>query len=76
MGLVHRHAAEPPLPDMACPLLSGMNMPRVSAVYFRQGTPEAVRILRGENQMHMIGHENPAPDAHPRGLQCRAKKSR
>lgn len=62
MRLVHRHAAEPPLPEMARPPQPGMNVPRIAAMHRRQRAADPVGIGGHEDEMDMVGHQHPGPD--------------
>jgi hypothetical protein len=44
-----------------------MNHSGVAAMHRRQGAPDPVRIGRGQDQVDVVGHQNPGPDLHIRG---------
>ena len=62
MRLVHGDGAEPGLPEMPGPPWAPMDRAGISAMHARQGAPEAVPVLRHEDQMDVIGHQAPGPD--------------
>ena len=64
MLLIHRHRAEPALPEMAGALAPRMNDAGVTAMHRRQRPAQAVGVGRHQNQMHMIGHQAPRPHLH------------
>ncbi len=68
MVFIHGHTAKPAVPEMACPLQAGMNMPGIGAMYFRQSAPYAIPVLRRQDQVDAIWHQHPGPDAHFRRL--------
>ena len=68
MVFIHGHTAKPALPEMACPLQAGMNMPGIDAMHFRQSAPYAIPVLRCQDQVDVIWHQHPGPDAHFRRL--------
>ncbi len=68
MVFIHGHTAEPALPEMACPLQAGMNMPGIGAMHFRQRAPYAIPVLRCQDQVDVIRHEHPGPNADVRRL--------
>ncbi len=68
MVFIHGHTAKPALPEMACQLQSGMNMPGIGAMHFRQSAPYAIAVLRRQDQVEVIWHEHPGPDADVRRL--------
>ncbi len=56
MVFIHGHAAKPALPELACPLQAGMNMPGIDAMHFRQSAPYAIAVLRCQDQVDVIWH--------------------
>ena len=51
--------------------VAGLPQPRVhasgiGAMHLRKRAPDAVRVLRGQDQMHVVRHEHPCPNAHLR----------
>ena len=62
MRRVHRHGAEPPLPEMPGPLLARMDCAGIGAMHPREGAPQAVRVAGHQDQMDMVGHQAPGPD--------------
>jgi len=62
MFLVHRHAAEAALPEMAGPLAARMNDAGVAAVHRRQRAAQSVRLGRHQDQMDVVRHQAPRPD--------------
>jgi hypothetical protein len=44
---------------------AGVEVPGVGAVHPRQGAPDPVGIPGGQDQVHVIGHQDPGPDADP-----------
>ncbi len=68
MVSIHRHAAEPALPEMACPFQAGMNMSGICAMHLRQSTPYDIPVPRSQAQVDAIWHRQPGPDADVRRL--------
>ena len=69
--LIHRHGAEPALPEVAGLLLPGMDGARIGAVQPRQRPPQAVGIGRRQDQVNVVGHQAPGNAANalaPAGL--------
>ena len=62
MILVHRHRAEPPLPEMAAAPGPGVDVAGIAAMDLRQGAPQTVPIFRDDDQVHMVRHQHPGPD--------------
>jgi len=62
MVLVHRHRAEPPLPEMPGAALARMDSARVSAMDARQDPAQPVFVLGAQDQMNVVGHQRPSPD--------------
>ena len=62
MVLIHRRGAEPALPEVAGLLLPRMDGARIGAVQPRQRPPQAVGVGRRQDQVHVVGHQAPAPD--------------
>ena len=62
MLLVHRNASEAALPKVSGALLAGMDGTGIAAMKGRQRPAQAVLILRGQDQVNMVGHEDPRPD--------------
>jgi hypothetical protein len=67
VALVHRHAAEAALPEVAGALQPGVDMAGVSTVDRGQGPAQGVRVGRDQDQVHMVGHKDPGPDLDPCG---------
>ncbi len=63
MVFIHGHAAEPALPEMACPRQAGMG-----AMHFDQSAPYATPVARRRDLVDVICHQHPGPDAHFRRL--------
>lgn len=74
MLLVHRHAAETPLPEMAGPLATRMNDARIAAVHRRQRPSQPIRIGRHEDQVDMVRHQAPRSDVHAGGAAGRREQ--
>ncbi len=51
-----------------CPLQAGINMPGIDAMHFRQSAPYAIAVLRRRDQVDVIWHQHPGPDADLRRL--------
>ncbi len=66
MVLVHRHGAVSPLPEMAGSPASRVDQSGVSTMHARQRAPQAVFVLRDEDEMDVVGHQTPRPNAHAR----------
>ena len=62
MGLIHGDAAEAALPEMPGALQPGMNVAGVAAVDRGQDPAQGVRRGRDQDQVHVVGHEDPGPD--------------
>ncbi len=56
MVFIHGYTAKPALPEMACPLQAGMNMPGIDAMHLRQSAPYAIPVLRCQDQVDVIWH--------------------
>ena len=67
MGLVQRNAAEPPLPEMPGPLEPGMDDTGIAAMHSRERAADPIGIVRHQDQVHMVGHQDPGPYLHRRG---------
>ena len=61
MVVVHRNATEPTLPEASGALLPRVDISGVAAVRARQGAAKAVFIRRNQDQMNVIGRQDPAP---------------
>ena len=68
MGFIQGHTTELALPEMARPIQTGMNMPGRDAMHFRQSAPYALPVLRRQDQVDVIWHQPPGPDADVRRL--------
>ena len=51
---------------MPGPLQADMDMSDLGAMQLRQRVPDAVAVARGQDQVDVVGHEHPGPDAHLR----------
>jgi len=54
--------SEPPLPQMAAPLLPEIDSPRVTSMRLADGPSQAVIRFRRRDQMDVVGHQAVAPD--------------
>jgi len=61
--LVHRDGAEAALPEMSGFLLPRMDDAGIGAVHLCERAPQAVRVGRRQDQMHMVWHKAPRPGA-------------
>ena len=66
VGLIHGDTAEATLPEMPGALQPGVDMAGIAAVDRRQNPPQSVRLGRDQDQVDMVGHENPGPHLHAR----------
>ena len=66
MVLVHRHGAVSSLPEMAGSPPPRVDQSGISTMHARQGAAQAVFVLRDEDEMDVVGHQTPRPNAHPR----------
>ena len=74
MVLVHRHATEAPLPEVAGPFQSGMDVPRIAPMQRRERPPQSVGVGGFEDQVNMIGHRHPRPHRDLRGAAMLAQQ--
>ncbi len=74
MVFIHGHTAKPALPEMACPLQAGMNMPAIRAMHFRQSAPYAIAVLRCQDQVDVIWLSTQAQTRTSAAWQCRANR--
>ncbi len=74
MRLVHRHGAEPALPEMFRSFLPLVGGAGVAAVDFRERPAQAVRVPGQQDQMHVVGQQAPSPDLGARRLAGLAQK--
>ena len=74
MRFVHRHGAEAALPKLAGLLLPRVNMAGVPPMRLRQRPSQTVRVGGVQDQMDVIGRQNPGPDLHTRLAAMRAQK--
>lgn len=61
--LVHRDGAEATLPEMPGFVLSRIDGPGIRAVHLRERAPQAIRAGRHQDQVHMVRHQAPRPEA-------------
>ena len=54
--------SEPPLPQMAAPLLPEIDSPRVTSMRLADGPSQAVIRFRRRDQMDVVGHQAVTPD--------------
>ena len=63
--LVHRHAAEPALPEVAGALLASMDPPGIGAVDLGERGAQGIDMVGHHDQVDVVGHQDPAPHRHP-----------
>ena len=68
MRLIHRNRAIASLPKMPRAFLTRLDMAGIAPMGWRQGPPQAIRIGRHENDVHVIGHQTPGPYLDAGGL--------
>lgn len=63
VGVLHGVGGEAPLPEVVAPVIAGVCPGGVVAVGFVGGKAQSLLAPGHGDQVHMVGHEAPAPDA-------------
>jgi hypothetical protein len=73
MILVHRHRAEPRLPEISGPTVARIDVTGGAPVQIAEPTPQPLFVLRRHDGVHMVRHQAISPDQRrPWPPRCRA----